>query len=84
MVHLFRWGFPGGNHRICIQFFMRDVQAILMEVQESIYPHRIIYMKIKGQHSVPMICIGEDLTLRKMEEKVAELARFLHISIEGL
>jgi hypothetical protein len=26
-------------------------------------------MKIKGQRDVPIIHIGEDLTLRKMEEK---------------
>jgi len=38
MVHLFCWGFLEGNHRIRIQFFMTDIQAIHMEVQESIYP----------------------------------------------
>jgi hypothetical protein len=54
-----------------------------MEVQEGDYPCRIIYMKIMGQHDVPIICIGEDLTLREMEEKVVELVRFLHVSIEG-
>jgi hypothetical protein len=26
---------------------------------------------------------GEDLTLREMDEKVVELVRFLHVSIEG-
>jgi hypothetical protein len=41
-------------------------------------------MKIRGQRDVPIIRIGEDLTLREMEEKAAELARFLHVSIEGL
>ncbi|KAH9530600.1 hypothetical protein CY35_20G011400, partial [Sphagnum magellanicum] len=84
MVHLFCSGFPRGNRRIRIQFFMRDIQAIRMEVQEGIYPCRIIYMKIRGQRDVPIIHIGEDLTLREMEEKAAELARFLHVSIEGL
>jgi hypothetical protein len=41
-------------------------------------------MKIRGQPDVPIIHIGANLTLREMEEKVAELARFLHVSIEGL
>jgi hypothetical protein len=63
---------------------MRDIQARRMEVQEGIYPRQIIYMKITNQRDVPIICIGEDLTLREMEEKVVELARFLHVSIEGL
>jgi hypothetical protein len=55
-----------------------------MEVQEGIYPRQIIYMKIRGQRNVLIIRIGEDLTLREMEEKVVELACFLHVSIEGL
>jgi len=84
MVHLFCWGFLERNHRIRIQFFMRDIQAIRMKVQESFYPRRIIYMKIKGQRDVPIIHIEEDLTLRKMEEKAVELAHFLHVSIKRL
>jgi len=41
-------------------------------------------MKIKSQRDVPIIHIEEDLTLREMEEKVVELAHFLHVSIERL
>ncbi len=82
MVHRFHWGFPGGNCHI--QFFTRDIQAICMEVQEGIYPRRIIYMKIMGQRNVPIIRIGKDLALREMEKKVTKLAHFLHVSIEGL
>ncbi len=51
------WGFPGGNCRIHIHFFMRDIQAIRMEVQGGVYPRRIIYMKIRGQHNVLIIRI---------------------------
>jgi len=40
--------------------------------------------EIRGQCDVPIIRIGEDLTLREMEEKVVEFACFLHVSIEGL
>jgi hypothetical protein len=84
IVCLFRWGFPGENRRVCIRFFIKDIQAIRMEVQEGIYPRRIIYMKIKGQQDIPLTCIGENLTLKEMEEQAAELARFLRVSIEGL
>ena len=84
IVSLFRWGFPGENRRICIKFFMKDIQGIRMEVQEGIYPRRVIYMKIKGQQDIPLTRIGENLTLREIEEKAAELARFLRVSIEGL
>nr|YP_009531752.1 hypothetical chloroplast RF4 [Leiosporoceros dussii]AXZ70952.1 hypothetical chloroplast RF4 [Leiosporoceros dussii] len=80
---IFRWGFPGENRRIRIQFLIKDIQAIRMEVQEGFYPRRILCMKIKGQPDVPLTCIGENSTLREVEEKAAELARFSQISIEG-
>lgn len=84
IVSLFRWGFPGENRRILIKFFMKDIQGIRMEIQEGIYPRRILYMKIKGQQDIPLTRIGENLSLREIEEKAAELARFLRVSIEGL
>jgi hypothetical protein len=84
IVSLFRWGFPGENRRICINFSIKDIQGIRMEVQDGIYPRRILYMKIKGQQDIPLTHIGENLTLREIEEKAAELARFLRVSIEGL
>ena len=84
VVSLFRWGFPGENRRIYINFFMKDIQGIRMEVQEGIYPRRILYMKIKGQQDIPLTRFGEKLTLGEIEEKAAELARFLRVSIEGL
>lgn len=84
VVSLFRWGFPGENRRIYIHFFMKDIQGIRMEVQEGIYPRRILYMKIKGQQDIPLTRFGEKLTLGEIEEKAAELARSLRVSIEGL
>lgn len=83
IICLFRWGFPGENRRICIRFLMKDIQAIRMEVGESIYPRRVIHMRVKGHQYIPLTRISENLTLREVEEKTAELARFLHVSIEG-
>lgn len=81
-VCLFRWGFPGRNRRTFLRFLMKDIQAIKMEVQEGLYPRRVLYMEIKGQRDIPLARTGENLTLREMEQKAAELARFLRISIE--
>nr|AER45500.1 ycf4 [Halocarpus kirkii] len=83
IVYLFRWGFPGINRRISLQFPMRDIQAIKMEVKEGISPCRVIYIQIKGQQELPLIRTEDNLTLREMEQKAAELARFLRVSIEG-
>nr|QWW92367.1 photosystem I assembly protein Ycf4 [Ptychanthus striatus] len=84
ILSIFRWGFPGKNRRIFIQFDIRDVQAIRMEVQEGFLSRRILYIKIKGQQDFPLSRIEEYSTLGEMETKAAELARFLKISIEGI
>lgn len=81
---LFRWGFPGRNRRVFIQFFIGDIQAIRMEVQEGFSSRRVLYVKIRGQQDVPLSRIEEYPTLKDMEDKAAELARFLKISIEGV
>lgn len=83
IFYIFRWGFPGKNRRIFLQFLIKDIQAIRMEVQEGFLSRRVIYIKIKGQQDIPLSRIEEFLTLREMEEKGAELARFLKVSIEG-
>nr|YP_009548416.1 photosystem I assembly protein Ycf4 [Pityrogramma trifoliata]AYW15237.1 photosystem I assembly protein Ycf4 [Pityrogramma trifoliata] len=80
---IFRWGFPGKNRRICIRLVLKDVEAVGLKSQEGFFPNRILYLKIRGRRSIPLTRIGEIFTLENMEEKAAELARFLRVSIEG-
>nr|YP_009549283.1 photosystem I assembly protein Ycf4 [Vittaria graminifolia]YP_009549456.1 photosystem I assembly protein Ycf4 [Vittaria appalachiana]AYW16432.1 photosystem I assembly protein Ycf4 [Vittaria graminifolia]AYW16605.1 photosystem I assembly protein Ycf4 [Vittaria appalachiana] len=80
---IFRWGFPGKNRRIHIQLLLRDIEAIGLKNQEGFFPNRILYLKVRGQRSIPLTRIGENSTSEYMEKKAAELARFLRVSIEG-
>nr|YP_009547568.1 photosystem I assembly protein Ycf4 [Vaginularia trichoidea]AYW16085.1 photosystem I assembly protein Ycf4 [Vaginularia trichoidea] len=80
---IFRWGFPGKNRRIQIRLVLRDIEAIVLRNQEGFFPNRILYLKMRGQRSIPLIRVGESSTPESIEEKAAELARFLRISIEG-
>nr|YP_010145561.1 photosystem I assembly protein Ycf4 [Coniogramme intermedia]QQO79464.1 photosystem I assembly protein Ycf4 [Coniogramme intermedia] len=80
---IFRWGFPGENRRICIQLVLKDIEAVGLENQEGFLSSRILYLKMRGRRSIPLTRIGENLTPEDMEEKAAELARFLRVSIEG-
>nr|YP_001019142.1 photosystem I assembly protein Ycf4 [Chlorokybus atmophyticus]Q19V70.2 RecName: Full=Photosystem I assembly protein Ycf4 [Chlorokybus atmophyticus]ABD62262.2 hypothetical chloroplast RF4 [Chlorokybus atmophyticus]WKT05643.1 hypothetical chloroplast RF4 [Chlorokybus atmophyticus] len=84
IVRIFRWGFPGKNRRIDLVYPIQDVQAIRVEIKEGINPRRVIYLKIKGKREIPLTRIGQPLTLGEIEEKAANLARFLQVSIEGL
>lgn len=81
---LFRWGFPGKNRRIFIQFSMEDIQAIRMEVQEGFLSRRVLYIRMKSQQDVPLSRLEEYSTLEEMETKAAESARSLKLSIEGI
>nr|YP_010399910.1 photosystem I assembly protein Ycf4 [Nowellia curvifolia]UQM88676.1 photosystem I assembly protein Ycf4 [Nowellia curvifolia] len=81
---LFRWGFPGKNRRILIQFLIEDIQSIRMEVQEGFLSRRVLYMRMKSQQNIPLSRIEEYSTLEEMESKAAELARFSKLSLEGM
>nr|YP_009548242.1 photosystem I assembly protein Ycf4 [Onychium japonicum]AYW14788.1 photosystem I assembly protein Ycf4 [Onychium japonicum] len=80
---IFRWGFPGKNRRIHIRLVLKDVEAVGLKSQEGFFPSRILYLKVRGRRSIPLTRIGENFILENMEEKAAELARFLRVSIEG-
>ena len=82
IVCIFRWGFPGKNRRILLRFLMKDIQSIRIEVKEGIYARRVLYIEIKGQGSIPLTRTDENLTLREIEQKAAELAYFLCVPIE--
>nr|YP_010038129.1 photosystem I assembly protein Ycf4 [Trithuria lanterna]QII42240.1 photosystem I assembly protein Ycf4 [Trithuria lanterna] len=82
IVRIFRWGFPGRNRRIFLQFPIKDIRSIKMEVQEGLYPRRVLYMEIGGRLDIPWTGTDENFTPREMEQKAAESAYFLRVPIE--
>jgi hypothetical protein len=40
-------------------------------------------MEIKGRQDIPLTRTGDNVNLREIEQKAAESARFLRVSIEG-
>nr|YP_010398461.1 photosystem I assembly protein Ycf4 [Gentiana purdomii]UQK94907.1 photosystem I assembly protein Ycf4 [Gentiana purdomii] len=79
---IFRWGFPGKNRRILRRFFIKDIQSIRIEVKESIYVRRVLYIDIRGWGAIPLTRIDDNLTPREIEQKATELAYFLRVPIE--
>uniref|UniRef100_UPI0030032851 photosystem I assembly protein Ycf4 n=1 Tax=Didymocarpus sinoprimulinus TaxID=1736677 RepID=UPI0030032851 len=82
IVCIFRWGFPGKNRRIFLQFRIKDIQSIRIEVKEGIYARRILYMDIRGRGAIPLTRTDENLPSREIEQKATELAYFLCVPIE--
>ena len=82
LVRIFRWGFPGKNRRIDICYPITDIEGIKVEWKEGLSPRRTIYMRLKGNREIPLSRVGEPTTLDQIERQAAELAKFLHVSLE--
>lgn len=77
IIRIFRWGFPGKNRRIDLNYPMNDVTGIRLELKDGLNPRRTIYLCLKGQRQIPLTRVGQPMTLEEIETLAAELARFL-------
>nr|YP_009446616.1 photosystem I assembly protein ycf4 [Adenocalymma aurantiacum]ATY47919.1 photosystem I assembly protein ycf4 [Adenocalymma aurantiacum] len=82
LVRIFRWGFPGKNRRIVVEFCLKEIQSIRIRVKEGPYGHRVRYMDIRGRGVLLVTPTDENLTPREVEEEAVELAFFLRVPIE--
>lgn len=83
-VKIFRWGYPGKNRRIDLDWPLEDVQAVRAEVREGLNPKRELFLRIKQRRDIPLTRVGDPMSLSELENQGAELARFLEIPLEGL
>ncbi len=83
-IKIFRWGFPGKNRRIEIDCRTEDVQSVRVEIKEGINPRRALYLRAKGRRDIPLTRVGQPLSLKELETKGAQLAKFLEVPLEGL
>ncbi|MBE9078339.1 photosystem I assembly protein Ycf4 [Romeria aff. gracilis LEGE 07310] len=83
-ARIFRWGFPGKNRQIDLKYPLEDVQAVRVDIKEGLNPKRALYLKVKGKGEFPLTRVGQPLGLAELENRGAELARFLQIPLEGL
>ncbi|MGF1513785.1 MAG: photosystem I assembly protein Ycf4 [Elainellaceae cyanobacterium] len=83
-ARVFRWGFPGKNRRIEVVHPLKEVQSIFVDLREGLNPKRALYLKVKGKRDIPLTRVGQPLGLSELEDRGAELARFLSVPLEGL
>lgn len=83
-ARIFRWGFPGKNRQIDLTYPLEDVLAVRVDIKEGINPKRALYLRIKGKGDVPLTRVGQPLPLSDVENRGAELAKFLQVPLEGL
>lgn len=83
-VTIYRLGFLGKNRRIELVYDLDDVQAVRAEIKEGLSPKRALYLRIKPKRDIPLSPVGQPISLAKLENQGAELARFLTVPLEGL
>jgi Ycf4 len=83
-VRIFRWGFPGKNRRIDLQYPIQDIQSIRVEIKEGLNPKRIIYLRLRGNREIPLTRAGQPISIQEIEKQAAELAKLLQVSLEGM
>ena len=81
VVRIFRWGFPGKNRRILLEYNLNQVESIKIELKQGLNPRRMIYLQIRGKKEIPLTRVGQPLTLEEIELQAAELAKFLQVSL---
>jgi hypothetical protein len=84
LIRIFRWGFPGKNRRIDLQYPMQDVQSIRVDIQDGLNPRRVIYLRLRGNREIPLTRAGQPISIQELENQAAELAKFLQVSLEGM
>nr|UXE31157.1 photosystem I assembly protein Ycf4 [Ostreobium quekettii]UXE31234.1 photosystem I assembly protein Ycf4 [Ostreobium quekettii] len=81
VVRIFRWGFPGKNRRILLEYNLNQIESIKIELKQGLNPRRMIYLQVRGKKEIPLTRVGQPLTLEEIELQAAELAKFLQVSL---
>lgn len=84
LVRIFRWGFPGKNRRIDLQYPLQEIQSIRLDIQEGLNPKRVIYLRLIGNREIPLTRAGQPVSIQEIEKQAVELAKLLQVSLEGM
>lgn len=84
VITIFRFGFPGKSRLLKLEYKIKDISAIKINIKEGLSPKREICLVTKDKREIPLTKVGEPLSLQDIEIKAKEIALFLNIKIEGI
>ncbi|WP_055077231.1 photosystem I assembly protein Ycf4 [Pseudanabaena sp. 'Roaring Creek'] len=82
-VKIFRRG-RSKNKNIEFTYKIADVQAVRVEIRNGLSPKRSLYLRVKGKGDLPLSEVGQPIALAALEDRAAEIAKFLSVPLEGL
>ncbi len=83
-VRIFRRGYPGKYRIVDLEYDLEDVLAVRAEIRNGLNPKRLLYLRVKGRGDIPLNEVGQPMALSELEDRAAELARFLSVPLEGI
>ena len=84
LVKIVRKGFPGKNREVLLTYPFSNIRAIGIKITEGLNPTRSIYLCLKDDRNIPLTPVEEPVAISTLEEKAANLAKFLNLNLENL
>ena len=84
LIKIVRRGFPGKNREILLTYPLSNVRAIGIKITEGLNPTRSLYLCLKDERKIPLTQVQEPTAISTLEEKAADLAKFLDLKLENL
>jgi hypothetical protein len=82
-VTIFRRGLNSSKN-FEFTYKISDVQAVRVEIRNGLSPKRALYLRVKGKGDLPLSEVGQPISLTVLEDRAAEIAKFLVVPLEGL
>jgi len=83
-LRIFRLGYPGKNRQMDFSYAIADAQAVKVEIRNGLSPKRSLFLRLKGRGEIPLTDVGQPMSLSALEDRAAELAKFLSVPLEGI
>merc|ERR1712187_639408 len=84
IVKIVRKGFPGKNREILLTYSLTNIRSIGIKISEGLNPTRSIYLCLKDERKIPVTPVQEPISISKLEQQAASLAKFLNLKLENL
>jgi Ycf4 len=83
-IQIFRRGYLGKDRILDFVYEIADAQAVRVDLRNGLNPKRDLYLRLKGKGDIPLTEVGQPMSLSQLEDRAAELAKFLSIPLEGI
>ena len=84
LVKIVRKGFPGKNREILLTYPLNNIKSIGIKISEGLNPQRIIYLCLKDERKIPLTPVQQPDSISDLEDRAADLAKFLDLKLENL